>query len=285
MIRMSPRQTLTLPVLFCLLLCLIGPAPLIAGPFTITTDRVKQGTETEIIITGPPLETYEVDYTDSSGVSHTESVTSGSALFKPHTTVGAAKGTTVTVRNTSESAIPATTFVASKFTPPSDIVVTQLTVQPGSAVTVGGNSVALSGGFTTIANAVDYIPSSPTYGTLSGVIPTSSFNVNGANLQIALSANAPWMINLASIWGQNIPDSGLAVPFSQPLSGTIFINSVPNPFTGNFTGTVTFFADNLETICGTINFGAGNGTLCGSADRKYRQSQSRARFRSSPWGW
>lgn len=250
------------------LACLALPAHVLAGPFTFTKELVSQSTQTHIIITGPVFDVYSVTWTDAKGVSHTSSVTSGSALFKPHITISPKKGTTVTVKNESELAVPAQTFVASLFTPPSDVVNTTLVIQPGSFASVGGNTFSLGGTFSTIANAVDYDPVSPTYGQLSGVIPTSGFDIHGSspsgNIQLALNNPQPWSLNLAGIWGQDVPPEGVGVAFNQPLDGTLFFNSTPIPLSGNFIGAVTFFPDNSETICGQLQFGAITGNLCAS---------------------
>lgn len=249
-------------------MCLVLPAHVFAGPFTQTHDRVKQDTETEIIITGPVLDVYEVTWTDVTGAPQTDTVTTGSALFKPHLNIPAKKGTTVTVTNTSEPNIPPQSFVASLFTPPSDVVITSLVVQPGSVASVAGNSFALVGGFTTIATKVDYDPSSPTFGTLAGIIPASAFNFEGTgsagSIHAILNADQLWSINLAGIWGQITPAEGLSVAFDQVLAGTFFFNSSPFPFSGDFIGTATFFPGNFETICGTLASGALTGNFCAS---------------------
>lgn len=250
------------------LACLAIPAHVFAGPFTFTKELVSQSTQTHIVITGPVFDVYSVTWTDAKGVSHTSSVTSGSALFKPHITISPKKGTTVTVKNVSEQAIPAQTFVASLFTPPSDIVNTTLVIQPGSFASVGGNTFALGGTFATIARTVDYDPASPTYGQLAGVIPTSGFDIHGSspagNIQLALNSPQPWSLDLASTWGQDVPPEGVGVPFNQPIDGTLFFNSTSTALSGNFVGAVTFFPDNRETICGQLQFGAVTGNLCAS---------------------
>lgn len=257
-----------LPELVAGLACLAVPVQVFAGPFTFTKEAVSQSTQTHIVVTGPVFDVYSVTWTDAAGLSHTSSVTSGSALFKPHITISPKKGTTVTVKNVSELAIPAQTFVASLFTPPSDVVNTTLVIQPGSFASVGGNTFSLGGTFSTIANAVDYAPASPTYGQLSGVIPTSGFDVHGSSpagdLQLTLNSPQPWNLNLANAWGQDVPPQGVGVPFSQPIDATLFFNSTPMALSGNFAGAVTFFPDNSETICGQLQFGAVTGNLCAS---------------------
>lgn len=66
--------------------------------------------------------------------------------------------------------------------PPGTTYIASHVVQSGSLASVGGNTFAISGHFSALDTAVDYNPSSPTYGNVSGSIPASLFQLVGTGM-------------------------------------------------------------------------------------------------------
>jgi hypothetical protein len=180
--------------------------------------------------------------------------------------VPAMKGTTVRFINITE-ATSARVAAGPNFNPPGQIVTTTLAVAPGSTAALGGSTFDLGGSFTTIATEVDYDPTSPTYGNLGGLLPASEFDLHGTgtagSFDLALSGDLPWTANLADIWGKDVAGR-LSVPFSTPLFGKVAVGPLSSPFSGTAIGTVTFFADDSETISGSFDFTSGFGGIQGT---------------------
>lgn len=254
---------------------LLATASLVhAGPFLSGTTRVSQGTATLVDISGFPGETFQISYVDAKGVARTKNVTTVrnpvSAIGQGFATVPAAKGTTITITNLSQPIEPAQSYIAQRFTPSSEAAVTALAMDAGSTLTAFGQTFTLGGSFTTIATTADYDTASPGYGTLGGDIPSSFFDVfatiGGNQIAFQLDGSAsPFSLNVASTWDADMPDTGISVPFTQALTGSLTYLGVTTPFTGSIAGNTTFFSGNFETIAGNIILdGIGTGVFSAS---------------------
>lgn len=255
-------SALGVPVVLAAVLAAAPSGPAGAGPFTIGTSRNYQDTATDVTVTGEAGERFSITYVDEDGVTRSKTVTIATALTTA--SVPAKKGTTITVRNLSQPERPAQTKVASRFDPPGEVVVTALTVDPGSALTAFGDTFVLSGGFTAFGTDVVYDPTAPDFGMLSGILPQSRFSLSGTGatgtVLLALDADHPWSIDLGAAWDADVPDSGLILPYSQGFTGTLTFGALTMPFAGTIAGTVTFFRGGRETVAGTFDLGGGLGT-------------------------
>ena len=153
----------------------------------------------------------------------------------------------------------------SSLNPPSVETLTSAVIQPGSTATLGAFSTALTGSFATIDTSVDYNPASPTYGQISGILPTSSFNIQGGscaagNFGFTLSGDQSYTVNLASIWTSGVYD-GSQVALSTPISGTASCGSQVVPFSGTVTGTDTFEPGGIDDIDFTLQASTADGPL------------------------
>jgi hypothetical protein len=75
----------------------------------------------------------------------------------------------------------------------------------------------------------------------------------------------PFSMNVAAAWNSDVPEGGIAVAFSQLLSGNLVHQGVSTPFTGSLTGSATFFPENVETLAGRIVLdGIGSGDFFAS---------------------
>lgn len=245
-----------------------------AGPFLSGVTRVSQGTASLVDISGFPNETFQITYIDGAGATKTKNVTTVrhpvSAIGLAAATVPAKKGTTITVKNLSQPTETPQSYTAQRFTPGAEEAVTTLAMNPGSTLTAFGQTFSLGGNFTTIATSVDYDPASLGYGTLGGHMPSSFFDVFAEigleRIDFELSGSStPFSLNVASTWDADMPDTGLAVPFTQLLSGNLIYQGISHAFTGSIQGTTTFFGDNYETIAGNIILdGIGTGVFSAS---------------------
>jgi hypothetical protein len=119
---------------------------------------------------------------------------------------------------------------------------TVLAVLPGSTGTVAGANFNLAGSFAFLATNVDYDTNSATYGDLSGVLPASSFQLEGASgtnetLSLALNGDQPWTFSMLSAWAAtNASDD--AISFTIPLTGTVIFGLGPSNYVGSFSGDV-----------------------------------------------
>ena len=187
---------------------------------------------------------------------------------------GLPSGTIITFRNELEDGNPTSAVTAvGNFNPPGVGVTTPLAVAFGSTATLGASTFNLSGSFATIATGVDYDPASANYGILSGIIPASVFRIQGTglagNIALSLSGDLPWMVNMASVWEPHSLDqliSGLSVPFSTPLSGTLLFGVDSTPFSGAAVGNVVFFDNDIEEINATFNFTSDFGPVSGTLE-------------------
>ena len=96
----------------------------------------------------------------------------------------------------------------------------------GSTLTAFGQPFTLGGGFTTIATMADYDTASPGYGTLGGSIPSSFFDVfatlGGDQIDFLLDGSGPpFSLNVASTWDADLPDTGIAVPFTVESAASV----------------------------------------------------------------
>jgi hypothetical protein len=257
--RLAATAAWALAVFGCL-----GATPGQAGPFLTDTTRVSQGTATDVAIRGVPGESFRIAYTDAAGVARTKTVTLTNLLAQ-HTTVPAKAGTGITITNLTQPAEPAQNYIAQRLTPGADTAVTALAMNAGSTLTAFGQTFALGGSFTTVATNADYDTASPGYGTLSGTIPSSFFDVFAEiapnRIDFLLDGSGPqFQLDVAPTWDATLPDTGIAVPFTQALSGSLSFMGSTMPFTGQIAGSVTFHSSNFETIAGQItldNIGSG----------------------------
>ena len=60
--------------------------------------------------------------------------------------------------------------------------------------------------------------------------------------------------------------SGLSVPFSTPLSGTLLFGVNSTPFSGAAVGSVVFFDNDIEEINATFNFTSDFGPISGTLE-------------------
>ena len=139
--------------------------------------------------------------------------------------------------------------VASLGAPPGTVGTTVATVLNGSAAAIGGATFALHGGFTAIDNAVDYNPSSPTYGQVSGFVPAALLALSGSDghgntLSLALTGDAAFSLGLASVWNYIAANGDVAGQTAAiavaPVSGIAVFDGQPVSFAGTVGGTETF---------------------------------------------
>lgn len=241
-----------------------------AGPFTVSTTTEKNETETRVKVSGVVGESFLVTYTDANGKQQQRSVTislfgAGNTLIQPK------KGTTVTIKNQTQPAVPASTFVASLFDPPSNIVVSDYAINVGSTLNFGGDLFDIVGSFTTIDTTIDYDPFSPSYGIEEGFLSEFDIQAIGPTGVVTFDINGTptYTQDFSSIWGLLIPPIGLSMPYLTSFSGDLAFNSSVSPFTGDFIGEITFFDDGSQTVSGALNmstgFGLASGALTASA--------------------
>jgi hypothetical protein len=237
-------------------LCFDCAVPAIAGGFVTDASPVAQSTDTTVIIKGVAGDSFSISFTDSKGVARSVTVTVTVSNFNQRWTVPAGKGTKITIKNLSEPKVPSQSVNSLAFAPGLQRAETVLAINAGSTFTAFGQTFDLGGSFQTVATSYDLDPSSPTYGNLSGFIPSSAFEVLATNgpqqIHFSLNSDTLFSITAALTPGTALPDTGIAVPYDQPLSGTLTFLGLTEPFTGDINGAVTFFADNLETIAGHI---------------------------------
>ncbi len=253
-----------------------GIPPAAATPFTSTATRTLNGTLTGVQIQGTRRvpDEYQATYTNAAGAVVTTSRTAtglGTAFIG---IVGAKDGTTITVTNLTES-ITNPAIVASTFSPPSNIVVSDFEINSGSVLTLAGSTFTLSGGFTAVQTAVNYDPTSPSYGIELGFIADASITGTGVagTFQFGLVGNTSTETHLASVWEQvlldGFPVGGVSTEQDFEFAGILMFGTVPTPFSGFFDGTATFFADGSTTAQGTLNlttsFGPASGPISASA--------------------
>lgn len=255
--------------------CIVTASPWArAGPFVSGADPVVKGTGNLVTIAGIPGETFQISYVDAGGVARTKTVTlvrdPRGTLGQAISTVPAAKGTTISIKNLTQPNEPVDNHIAQRFTPGSDRTVTEMVVDAGSTLTAFGQNYALGGRFTTVTTTANYDIASPGYGTLGGSIPSSFFDVfatlGGEQIMFDLDGSStPFSMNVAAAWDSDMPEVGIAVAFSQLLSGNLVHQGVSTPFTGSFTGSATFFPDNVERLAGRIVLdGIGSGDFFAS---------------------
>jgi hypothetical protein len=231
----------------------------VASPFTVSL--VDNATSVEI--KGAPNEMFKVLYLSANGTLGQTSVTTdaaGTATVGP--VVKASK--TAEVQNMSEPTQPVQSV--SVFSPGSTNVVSTYALAAGSSLTFGTSVFALSGGYTTVDTIVDYDPSSPTYGTETGFLGGLNIAASGTagTVTFDLASEPAYSVNLASIWGEQIPPAGLSVPIDVTFSGTLSFASSSSPFTGTFVGTDTFLSDGSTIDQGTISFDNDFGLFTGN---------------------
>jgi autotransporter-associated beta strand protein len=201
-------------------------------------------------------------------------------------------GTPVTVRNLTESPVNLAVGTANTLQPGQNTSNTALALATTqSTLDLGGNTYNLGGQFETVANQVEYSNLSPNYGNLSGTIPAANFHVQGSGnagtVALSLNSGSPWTQNLASIWGQVPPPSGLSVAFSAPLSGTLLDNSGSSSFVGSMSGSVTYFDNDQETISANLSVTAGSltgsGTIVASGQSQLVPANLWATAASGSW--
>ena len=147
-----------------------------------------------------------------------------------------------------------TSVNVSSLNPPDTTTTTTASLVSTSTATLGSNTFALTGGFSALDTSVDYDPTSPTYGNVSGVVLASAFNITGngpaGTLALSLSGDEAYTVNLASVWAE----ATTAISIDTDISGIATLNGVSTPFSGSLTGTDTFSDDGTDDI--VFNFTA-----------------------------
>jgi len=251
-----------------------------AGPITVTVNRYTNGTVESVTVTGVKGECVNVAYTDENGKSQTtnDKAMTGSPIGSPITGSASFKiqpksGTIVTVTNTDEPGVPgaSSSFTAAVLNPPDNAALTSLAALPGSTATFGGNQLTMTGSLSALSTSMDYDSSSATYGFEGGHILTGQFDFAGTDSggapivgSIFLAANSPWSVNLAPAWGQDMTPTGISVPLSESLAGTLSVNGTSTPFTGTVTGTISFFDDDFLTVDAGLNLTSDFGPITGT---------------------
>jgi hypothetical protein len=151
--------------------------------------------------------------------------------------------------------------------PPAATITTVASVEPGSSLSVGGQTFVLGGSFSAIDTAVDYDPSSPTYGDVSGVIAAGDFDVvgsgSGGNVTLELNGDQPYTVNLADVWAA--PDYvGQSVTIHEPISGMAIYNGTTGDFTGTVDVTDVFSEEGADNISLTYNLTSDFGPITGN---------------------
>lgn len=247
-----------------------------ASPFTRTpSTAINSSTiEIQIIQSLPGSERYVARYTDKTGAAAVTPATTSTMYGSARIDITDAKhGTPVYVDNLTEG-ITAPAFVADVFSPSSNRVVSEFHVALGSAVTVGGNTFALSGGFTTIQNQFDDDPTSSSFGVERGYVTNSTLTGHGDAGTFVLSLDAaPTVTNLKPAWdivnSTGFPSSGVAIAQGFSFNGRLNINGSETAVSGTFEGSVNFLPDGSTNATGSFSLssllGSGEGTLSASA--------------------
>ncbi|MES2354018.1 MAG: PEP-CTERM sorting domain-containing protein [Pseudomonadota bacterium] len=264
-------------LVFLVIFFLEGALPAAATPFINIETRSINGTLTGIQIverTRPAAgDEYTAAYTNHAGEAATTPPVRATGAGLAAIDLLAKPGTPVTVTNITEE-ITNPAFIASVFSPPLNIVVSEFGINPGSMLTLAGNTFALSGGFTAVQNAVNYDPASPSYGTELGYITNTNITGGGAGGTFQFDiGNVSTQTNLASVWSQvllnGFPVDGVSTEQDFSFAGMLVLNSISTPFSGLFDGTATFFEDGSTTAQGTLNlstsFGPASGFISASA--------------------
>jgi hypothetical protein len=152
--------------------------------------------------------------------------------------------------------------IAQIFMPPTNEVVTSLTVLPGSTVTFEGTTVALTGGFTAVETALD------SNGNMSGNVLASRFSLGNSSigLNITLTGNVPFTFNVTSAvlaaQSQSFMSASIPLPLT-PLSVDFDINNQVFSATGTVGGTLTTFPGNqdLDTFVASLTSPSGPITM------------------------
>lgn len=271
---------------FALSLALGGIPQATAHPFTIGPSKditnstiVRVGIDLTKPGTGPgglfSQDHFSISYTDyNTKLPVTKFATADLLTGSTAVDIQAVPGT-VTVKNLDE-AVPNQTAQVNIFDPPSNVVVSAFKINPGSNLVLGGNTLALSGGFSAVQTTVDYDPASPTYGVETGYIDAISIQASGApGTAILHVAPTTTQTSLAGVWSQLLPltgpypAGGVSAPDAFSFSGMLEFNSSMTPFDATFDGTITFLEDGSTTALGTLamstSFGSVTGTLSASA--------------------
>ncbi len=271
---------------FALILALGSIPQAIAHPFTI--DASKDITNSTIVRVGIDLtkpgtgpgglfsqDHFSISYTDYNTKLPVTKFATADLLTGSTAVDIQAKPGTVTVTNLDET-VPVKTAQVNIFDPPNNVVVSAFKINPGSNLVLGGNTLALTGGFTAVQTSVDYDPASPTYGVEKGYIDAISIQASGApGTAILHVASTTTETSLASVWAQLLPltgpfpAGGVSAPDDFTFSGMLEFNSSMTPFDASFDGTITFLEDGSTSALGTLSmstsFGAVTGTLSASA--------------------
>ena len=213
-------------------------------------EQAKGGGSTEGVVSGDSgIYGGQVTVTDPNGANPNASIgnSTTSALGSYSVTVDKKyKGKTVNVhieKGEGDNKIIENKngVTVSYLNPPDNNCLTAFAISAGTA-TFGGNSYSLSGTFSAVDTAVDYNPLSATYGNVSGSVLASSLQItatgSAGTLAISLSYDAPYTMNLASMWALENPFP-YSVSFSYPFSGNVLLNGGSTPFSGTATASVT----------------------------------------------
>jgi hypothetical protein len=157
-------------------------------------------------------------------------------------------GTKFTATGTEANGTPAapTGKLAQLFTPPSNVVVTNFTVLPGSTLSFAGHTVPLVGKFTSVETGFQGNKGLPGFGNMSGSILAQGFSLGGPSLGLGFkpAGNIPFTINVAPViqaaQSPNFVSKSVPVP-TTPVSGLLTFNNQTFSASGQVTGTGTFF--------------------------------------------
>jgi hypothetical protein len=226
-----------------------------------TNQRAGWFTVGEVAGTGQVGDTVEVTFSDGS---KKQTTVLASGKWSIGLTENEPSGTASVTDSSGETA---SITVAQGFTPPNNQVKTTFAVLTGSALSIGGQSFALNGNFTTLDTDVDYNSASPSFGKLAGSVLASSFDVSGTGApgtaKIGFASDQPYTVDMLPLWNAPTLTGGVAIPFDMSLSGSLDLNGMTGAFAGTVSGTDTFFPDATENIDLSINLNSDFGAITG----------------------
>jgi hypothetical protein len=187
-----------------------------------------------------------VTVTYGNGVTAQATVNTNGNFYSPQPKT-VPNGTTFTVSGIMGNGTPGTApgTLARLFDPPNNQVLTAFTALPGSTATLAGNTVPLTGGFTSLETNFDYNELSPTYADMTGHVLGSNFQLGNAGLGLSIqtSADIPFTLNLATVLSaaklDNFQSANAAVP-PTAVNLLVTLNGQPHSASGLAMGIGTF---------------------------------------------
>lgn len=254
---------------------LIGLSGLISSPalactIGVSATPVVNTTQTLVTVTGVVCsdgngngDGITLNYTDATG----KPATAGGSLNAIKTAtfkITAKSGTKILATDTTENQSGSATAAA--FSPPANQVASVYTINPGSSVTLAGNTYQVAGGYTIIDTDVVYDPSSPNFGNESGFLSSVNVTATGAagTVDFTLDGTPIYTANLAAIWAQPSLPATVSIPTAVELAGTLMVDGMSTPFTGTLSDVTTFFPNGSQTDMDTLSFETDFGPLSGT---------------------